>query len=122
MKTRTWILIFAVLLCVCGAAVLYLNAMQSGETADIYSQGELYATVDLGRDATLVVTVGSSSNTIVIQDGEIFVSEADCPDQICVNHGPAKAGSPVVCLPNELVISVKAEDAEEDALDAVTGG
>lgn len=121
MKTRSWILIFTVLVLLCSGAALYLYLLESGETAEIYSQGALYATVDLGRDATYVVISDSGSNTIVVQDGEITVTEADCPDQICVNHGPAKAGRPIVCLPNELVISVAAEEDDTEALDATTG-
>ena len=48
------------------------------------------------------------------------MKEADCPDQICVEHGPLRpGGTPIVCLPNRLSIQWIERDA---AVDAVSGG
>ena len=43
---------------------------------------------------------------------------ADCPDQICVNHRPvSRNGESIICLPNEVVVSVKGgEEAELDGV------
>jgi hypothetical protein len=116
MKTRTWILLFLALALVCVAAAALLSRTATGETAEIYSDGQLLTTVDLGRDDTFTITVDGGENQVVIADGKIYVSTATCPDQICVDHGPAAAGSPVVCLPNRLVISLTGGD-----VDAATG-
>ena len=55
-----------------------------------------------------------------VQDGEIYMESAECPDQICVEHGPLRpGGTPIVCLPNRLSIQWIERDA---AVDAVSGG
>lgn len=116
MKSRTWIVIFAVVVLACAGALVWMQGLEPGETAEIYSQGELYGTIDLSRDTSFVITVDGGENTVTVRDGQIYVTAASCPDQVCVAHGAAAAGSPVVCLPNELVISVSG-----DGVDASTG-
>ena len=44
---------------------------------------------------------------VTIQDGMVFMEEANCPDQICVREGPTnQTADPIVCLPNRLVVEV----------------
>jgi hypothetical protein len=41
----------------------------------------------------------------LIEDGEICVSSAECPDKTCVKMGKLRSESlPIVCLPNHLII------------------
>lgn len=57
---------------------------------------------------------------VVIQDGTVRVSEADCPDQICVRKGATnQTADPIACLPNGLIVEVIAgEDTSQ--LDGVS--
>ncbi|MDE7120845.1 MAG: NusG domain II-containing protein [Oscillospiraceae bacterium] len=44
-------------------------------------------------------------NLIRIQDHQICIAEADCPDQTCVRAGNLRSeGLPVVCLPHKVII------------------
>ena len=44
-------------------------------------------------------------NIVEIKDGEIRISEADCPDKTCVKTGNLKSEEiPVVCLPHHLIL------------------
>ena len=44
-------------------------------------------------------------NDITIENSEIFVSDADCPDKTCVKTGKLRSENiPIVCLPHRLVI------------------
>ncbi len=116
MKTKTWILIFAVLIVVCAAGMLLLCATgQDGQTVQIWSNGELYKTVNLSKNQYFYVKTGSGSNTVVIDNGTVFVSEASCPDGICIAHGVARPNDPIVCLPNQLIVEITGADAEIDA-------
>lgn len=45
--------------------------------------GNPYGTYDLNTDQTVNI---NESNQIRIQDRTVRMIEADCPDQICVNH------------------------------------
>ncbi len=120
MKQKHWILIFAALIAVCLA--VWLLPRGGGERILVYQDGTLLYTLDPRESRTLTVTGPAGENTITVADGEVFVSHADCPDQICVQHGPLrKTGGPIVCLPNRLTIEWAGSDAQIDALSG-TGG
>ena len=60
-----------------------------------------------------------SYNLLKIQDGKVYMEEASCPDQICVNHRAIhNVGETIVCLPNELVLKV-IEQTSKPELDMV---
>lgn len=105
MKTKTWALILALLLAVCGGASVLL--LQPGETAhrvEILSEGKVLYTLDLHVDQQVTVTTDRGTNTITIRDGAVAVTEADCPDHYCMQRGFCDRGAEIVCLPNKLVI------------------
>lgn len=59
-----------------------------------------------------------SYNLLEIRDGSADVTEASCPDGICVNHRAiSRRGESIVCLPNAVVVEI--ENGEEAVLDAV---
>lgn len=106
-------------------SIILINAQLSNkETAVIYQDGILIQSFDLSTCENQTLTFVSKSgkaNTITISDGDIFVSEADCPDKLCVKQGPAKHNVvPIVCLPNKLVIVLKKSDSGKEEYDAVT--
>ena len=44
---------------------------------------------------------------MIIKDGEVYMQEADCPNQICVHHAPiSHRGETIVCLPNRIIIEI----------------
>lgn len=120
MKQKHWILIFAALFAVC--LTVWLLPRGGGQTALVYQDGTLLYTLDLRQNRTLTVSGPAGENIITVADGKVFVSHADCPDQICVKHGALqKTGGPIVCLPNRLTIEWANADSQIDALSG-TGG
>ena len=63
----------------------------------------------LGEDARILLGEGGEfTNLLVIENGAARIVEANCPDQICVNHGAIRyEGESIVCLPHRLVVSVE---------------
>ena len=115
-KNRTWILLFAALALVLTVVWLLLPSRGSG-MAGIYVDGELLQTVSPGENQTVTVEGPAGKNVIVVENGEIFVQEADCPDQVCVRHGPlSENGTPIICLPNRLVIRWMDASSEVDGV------
>ena len=54
-------------------------------------------------------------NILVIKDGKADVTEASCPDKICVNqHAVSKTGEAITCLPNKTVIEIVGGEQEVD--------
>ncbi len=53
-----------------------------------------------------------------IRDGQIRITDSPCLNKICVNQGWQ---SPLVCLPNEVIITLEnGEEQSEGAFDAVS--
>ncbi len=120
-KTKTWIFIFILVLLVCTAVtvMLYTGAPEAS-VAEIYQDGQLIKTIDLNQVkepySFVIEDESGGSNTVLVEPGRICISEADCPDQICVHQGWLKDNAaPIVCLPHRLVIQA----AGAGELDAV---
>ena len=87
---------------------LYLLNSEHGDTVNIIQNGEIIYTIDLSasEDRKIEVEYQGRKNIIQIYNHQICVSDADCPDQICMKTGYLKSGTiPIVCLPNKLIIS-----------------
>lgn len=110
------ILIISVIL-----AVFFLITGLSGEmtSAVIEQDGREIMRLSLKEEQTVRIPCESGFNVVVVADQHVLVSEADCPDQICVKQGEISgSGQSIVCLPHRLVIRL--EGADGDGLDAMT--
>ncbi len=107
MKTKTWIVLLSALLVLSLAGSFFLLRPQSAAThAEITSPGSGTKIVDLRIDDSFYVfTPSGGHNLITIRDGKIAVTEATCPDHYCMERGFCDSGTPIVCLPNKLVIT-----------------
>lgn len=87
----------------------------AGETVIAELDGECVFSHALNEDAETVIHGKTCDNHIIIKNGEVYVSEAGCPDKICVDHRPiSHGGESIVCLPNRLVIRIEGEPGETD--------
>ena len=113
LKTRTWIIILAaVAVLLVLLSVVLLTGRTDGTTAQIILDGEVIREIDLSRVSepySFVVNDGSGgTNRVVVEPGRIRVSEANCPDGICISQGwLSDQEVPVVCLPHRLIIKIK---------------
>ena len=117
MKTRTWILLIAAAAAVClGLSALLLMNGDDVVYAQISSGGKIVKTVNLQAEQQFTVTgENGGSNTITVRGGRIAVTEADCPDHYCMERGFCGGGTPIVCLPNRLVIRFLGEQSVDAA-------
>ena len=94
------------------------NNIESDALAVITIDGSLYKTLPLSKDLELTVSSENGINVVVIRDGSVWVSTADCPNQLCVDHNPiSKTGEQIVCLPHKVVIEIiSKEDSEIDSI------
>ena len=119
MKTKTWILLIAAAAAVfLGLSIFLLLPGGTADFAEISSGGTVVKTVDLRVDQQFTVTAeNGGSNAVTVRDGRIAVTQADCPDHYCIERGFCGSGTPIVCLPNRLVIRF----VGEQSVDAVVG-
>lgn len=79
-----------------------------GETVVIRVDGEEYARLPLDEDAELLIEgVNGGTNLLIIKDGKAYISEATCPDLVCVHTGHADELKSIVCLPNRVTVSIE---------------
>jgi hypothetical protein len=118
-KTGFWVAVIGVILVCSLLPLLLLGGSGEGGMARILVHGEELHTVDLASSATTFTVEGEDGgrNVVAVEHGRIRVTEADCPDQVCVRQGWIRDGAtPIVCLPHGLVIEiVGVEDGPDGA-------
>ena len=80
--------------------------------------GESYGEYPLDKDAEIRIGDENTYNLLVIKDGKAQITEASCPDKLCVNQGKISFdGQSIICLPNKVVITVSGgERSDYDAV------
>ena len=122
-KIRNDIILAAVILVIAVAGLLLMNLNKTqGDFAVVKIDGVEKYRYPLIENVTVDIVTGKDDeniNILVIKDGEAFMTEADCPDGICVAHRPIKnTGESIVCLPHKIVVEIQSKD-NVDELDAV---
>ncbi len=119
MKRNDLVLVL-IILCVAGIVyALFFSGSSAGKEAVVSVNGEVVAHLPLSEDTEFSADGAQYHNTVVIENGEAYVSYADCPDQICVNTGHiSKTGQTITCLPNRMVVEIVGEE-EESEIDGV---
>ncbi len=121
MKKHDFILIGAVLaIAAVIFGILYFGG-NGGQYVEIEIDGKITQSLPLDRDAELEIkTEKNGVNTLVIRDGYAAVTDANCPDKICVHHRKInRNGESIICLPHRVVISISDKSNAEE-IDSVS--
>ena len=116
MKKNDWILVAVILVLAGIGFLIYISfGRQTAGIVKVTVDGELFGIYSLEKEQEIKI---NNTNRMVIKDGQADMIEADCPDQICVNHKTiSKNKETIVCLPNKVLIEiVGGEDVEMDAV------
>ena len=112
------LLISALLLLALAAWGVLRLTRDAGNEAVVTVDGQIVLTVPLSREVTL--TVGEDlgfRNVVEVSGGRVRVSDADCPDRLCVRQGWIRySGESIVCLPHKLVVTVRGSEHDLDAV------
>lgn len=124
-KTRkNDIVLITVILAVAAASYIGIKGYQRASTKEpvavVTIEDIEYGRFPLDEDTTEKIGLPDGSyNILVIKDGRADVTEASCPDGICVNHRAISSqGETIVCLPNKVVVEI--ENGEESDVDSMT--
>lgn len=101
---------------------VYGNAQGEADMIKITVDQKLYGTYDLNKNQTITIQNDSGINTIQIQNKEVWMEEADCPDGYCKEQGHiSKNKQTIVCLPHKLVVEISddSEKSESDSVDII---
>ena len=74
----------------------------------------------LSQDREVVIEDGKGgTNTLVIEDGKAYVSQANCPGQDCVEQGSISLNNQsIICLPHRLAIIIT--NPKDEGIDGET--
>lgn len=120
MKKKEKIFILSILL----TATLLWIALQLFGSQDygqikISVDGEEFGTYSLSKDQIITI---NDTNICEIKDGKVKMTDASCPDHLCIQQGAVDArGGMIVCLPNKVVIEgVRDGSSDDTQIDAVS--
>ncbi len=122
MKKNDVILIAGLLLAALaafGGISWYLAAGTQKAEAVVEVDGQEEGRYPLDQDTSVEIQLEDGSyNRLEIKDGRADITEASCPDKICVDHRPvSRRGESLVCLPNKVVVEiVNGQEAEVDGM------
>lgn len=87
---------------------------ESGEYVLVSRDGAELARYPLDTDLQVELSDNGGYNTLIIHDGTAHISDASCPDKLCVNQGSIEfSGQSIICLPNRLVVEIKGGEVSE---------
>ena len=117
------LMIVGVLLLAALALFFLMRSRQDRDTGDgaravVTVDGQEIGRYPLSKSGTFPLNGGS--NILVVENGEAWVSDADCPDKVCMGMGRiSRNGEFIACLPNRLLIVVEGA-AEQSPVDGMT--
>ena len=104
MKKGDIIIILSVFLAAVVMFLFWFLGKKSGTTVTVTKDNEVIYSVPLNEDTVL----DAGTNVIIIENGKVWVKEANCKNQICVNHKPIKkTGEVIACLPNKVMVEIE---------------
>ena len=94
---------------IAASAVSYFILRPSESTmVEVVQNNNVLYTFDLSKEKNRTFRIEYDDggwNEIKIENGQISVSDADCPDKTCVKTGVLRSETiPIVCLPHKLIV------------------
>lgn len=117
-KINDYILIIVIILFGLGLLLLQSISGEDGNTVVIMQNGEFLQRLSLSDDLcdtdALYIESGGGYNILEIKNGRAYITEADCPDGLCMKQKAVdRRGESLICLPHKLVITVEGETASD---------
>lgn len=109
-KHRNDLILLSVLLAVSILLLVIFTVVlkDTGEMVVVTVDGKEVLRAPLEEDSELWIDgYDGGKNLLVIKDGTVKITEANCPEQICVHTGEADELKSIVCAPNRVVVSIE---------------
>ena len=121
-RRRADLLLVLLLLAVGGViGLLALVSGRPGGAVQVRVAGGIRGTYRLDAEQMIRIEGIGGTNLLIIADGSASVTEADCPDALCVDMGKiSRAGQSIVCLPHQVVVEVL-DGSDENDVDLIVG-
>ena len=115
-RKKDFILIISVLLLAVALLGIQKAYGRSGNTVTVTVNHKVYGTFNLDQDKTIQIKNESGMNIVRIQNHEVWMEEADCPDGYCEEQGKINNRTQtIVCLPHKLVVEIEEVENSDDS-------
>ncbi len=116
-KFRNDVILAAVIVVIAVAVLLFINATKvQGNRVVVKIDGVETQSYSLSENAEFEIKTGKNDeniNVVVIENGKVRVTQADCPDGICKDYRPISyVGQTIICLPHKVVIEIVGESTD----------
>lgn len=113
------LLLFILVAAIAVFAGYQLFYQSSGDSVTITVDGKIYQTLPLNQDTELNIPgTNGGTNHLKIQNGAASITDADCPDKLCVHQKKiSRNGESLVCLPHKVIVTV--ESKKDSQLDGI---
>ncbi|MDO5403806.1 MAG: NusG domain II-containing protein [Eubacteriales bacterium] len=119
LKKKDGLLIGTILIvCLISYVLIQFVVKKDGNLVLIKVDGAIKYQLKIDEDKQLKVSgYNGGENIIVIKDGAVRMSDADCPDKLCVNMGSiSRTGETIVCLPHRVVVEIAGNQSDIDSV------
>lgn len=105
---------------IAGLWMFFIQKPVSDGVVTVTVDGEVYGSYPLAEDRVETIRLPDGAyNVLEISDGKADITEASCPDGVCVAHRRiSRTNQTIVCLPNQLIVTI--DKAGEPEVDFVT--
>ena len=104
LKKGDRIIIISVLALITVSSALLFFGKDGGKTVTVKENNGVIYKGSLYENKVIEL----KGNTVEIKDGAVTVTNADCKNQICVNHAAiTKKGESIICLPNRVIAEIE---------------
>lgn len=120
MKKRDIIIIALLLVCALGLYIVsQVSLGAEASTVVVTLDGEEVLRRPLAMEETYEIAQENGSvNIIAVEDGAVFMQEANCRDGLCIRQGKMRNGAKtIVCLPNKVVVRLTGDAPVSDDSD-----
>lgn len=117
MKKKDLIIVCAALILALGLyAVSQMSLGGAASSVVVMIDGEVVLRRPLAIEDSYEFEQGDGSrNVIRVEDGAVYMLEANCRDGLCIRQGKMKnAAKTIVCLPHNLVVQLTGEAIVDD--------
>ena len=103
---------------IAGTVMWFMRNSQTADKVTIKVDGNVVYSDSLKKDHDVNVDgYDGGYNHVVVKNGKVSVTEADCPDKVCVNTGEiGTPGDTIVCMPHKMVVEIEGSGENVDSV------
>lgn len=102
------------ILFICSVFMFYTTGTVS-DIVRVYVDKKMFGEYSIHEDGKFIIKGADDvSLELIIEDKNVFVRNATCPDKICeTTKGISKSNESIICLPGKIVITLDTDESLE---------